>query len=111
MTSSRVDHRTLASALRRRVLEGPGKTDPAVRHAAAARAAGGPRAESPCDDLARQIGESASRVTNGQVADVLAATGSEMAAFEVIAAAAVGAGLLRWGRAMDALEDAIDAPA
>lgn len=111
MTSSRVDHRTLAESLRHRVLDGPGETDTTVRHAAADRAAGGPPADSPFDDLARQIGDSASRVTNQQVAGVLRATRSEKATFEVIVAAAVGAGLLRWRRAMDAFEEATDAPA
>src|SRR5882757_371949 len=96
MTTSRPDHRALADSLRRRVLEGPGETDPTVRHAAAERAAGGPPADSHYDDLARQIGESAYRVTDGQVASVLRAAVSEKAAFEVIVAAAVGAGLLRW---------------
>jgi len=111
MMIDRPDHRALADALRHRVLEGPGETDPVVRHAAAERAAGGPPAESPYDELARQIGEAASRVTDGQVASVLLASGSEKAAFEVITAAAVGAGLLRWRQAMQASEEAVDAPA
>ena len=110
-TSTRPDHRALAAALERRVLEGPGETPPGVRQAAAHRAAGGPAAESPYDDMARQIGESAHRVTDAQVASVLAATGSEKATFEVIAAAAVGAGLVRWRQAMKVLEEATDAPA
>ena len=54
--------------------------------------------EAPYDDLARQIGEAAWRVTDAQVASVLAAAGSEKATFEVIAAAATGAGLPRWQR-------------
>jgi len=66
--------------------------------------------EAPYDDLARQIGEAAWRVTNAQVASVLAAAGSEKAAFELIAAAATGAGLLRWQRAIKALEEMSDAP-
>jgi hypothetical protein len=36
ITTSRPDHRALAEALRRRVLDGPGTTDPALRQAAAA---------------------------------------------------------------------------
>jgi hypothetical protein len=67
--------------------------------------------EAPYDDLARQIGEAAWRGTNAQVACVLAAAGSEKAAFELIAAAATGAGLLRWQRAIKALEETSDAPA
>jgi hypothetical protein len=108
-TSIRPDHRALCEALRRRVLEGPGETPPALRQASAERAAGGPAAETPCDDLARQIGEAAHRVTDAQVSSVLAATGSEKATFEVIAAAAVGAGLFRWHRGIKALQEATDA--
>jgi hypothetical protein len=111
MTSLRSDHRAFAEALRCRVLEGPGETDPAMRHSVAKRAAGGPPVEPPYDDLARQIAESAHRVTDVQVASVLTATGSEKAAFEVIAAAAVGAGLLRWQQGIKALDEATDAPA
>jgi hypothetical protein len=111
MTTSRSDHRALAASLQRRVLEGPGETDPAMRHAVAERAAGGPPVDPRYDDLARQIGESASRVTDEQVASVLRTTANEKAAFEVIVAAALGAGLLRWRRGIKALEEAIDAPA
>jgi hypothetical protein len=111
MASSRSDHHAFAEALRRRVLEGPGETDPALRQRVAARSAGGPSIEAPYDDLARQIGEEAVRTTDTQVANVLAAAGSEKAAFEVIAAAATGAGLLRWRQAIEALEEATDAPA
>lgn len=110
-SSNRFDHRALAAALESRVLEGPGETPPESRQAAAQRAAGGPPADNPYDDLARQIGESARSVTEAQVADVLAAGGSEKAAFEIIAAAAVGAGLARWRQAIKTLEEAADAPA
>lgn len=109
--SVRPDHPTLAAALERRVLKGPGETPPDVRQAVALRAAGGPAAEGPYDDLARQIGESPHCVTDAQVASVLAVTGSEKATFEVITAAAVGAGLMRWRQAMKVLEEAPDAPA
>ena len=40
---------------------------------------------------------------------VLAATGNEKATFEIIAAAAVGAGLFRWRQAIKVLEEASDA--
>lgn len=109
--SIRPDHRALAEALERRVLEGPGETSSEVRNAAAQRAAGGPAAKGSYDELARQIGESAHCVTDAQVASVLAAAGSEKAAFEVIAAAAVGAGLVRWRKAMKIVKEAADAPA
>jgi len=65
--------------------------------------------EAPFDDLARLVGEAAHRVTNAQVSSVLAATGSEKATFEIIAAAALGAGLSRWDRAVKVLVEATDA--
>jgi hypothetical protein len=111
MVSSRSDHHSFAEALRRRVLEGPGETDAALRQRVAARAADGPLIETPYDDLARQIGEAAWHITDAQVASVLAAAGSEKAAFELIAAAATGAGLLRWQRAIKALEETSNASA
>lgn len=109
--SNRADHRALAEALCRRVLEGPGETTPALRQALAERAAGGPAAQVPYDDLARQIGEAAHRVADAQVSAVLSATGSEKATFEIIAAAALGAGLSRFERAMKVLDEVTDAPA
>lgn len=111
MTTSRPDHHALAGTLKRRVIQGPGKTDAALRRRVAVRAAGGPPIEAPYDDLARQIGEAASGTTDAQVADVLAAARSEKAAFELIAAAATGAALLRWERAIKALEEVRHAPA
>jgi hypothetical protein len=109
--STRPDHRALAEALRRRVLEGPGETPPLLRQASAERAAGGPAAEAPYDDLARQIGDDAYHVTDAQVSDVLRATGSEKATFEIIAAAALGAGLMRWEQAMKVLDEVTNASA
>jgi hypothetical protein len=109
--SIRPDHRALAEALRRRVLEGPGATRSELRQASAKRAAGGPAVKAPYDDLARQIGEAAYRVTDAQVSNVLTATGSEKAAFEIIAAAALGAGLLRWEQAMKVLDEVTNASA
>ena len=108
--STRPDHRALAEAVRRAVLEAPAATTPTLRHAVAERAAGGPPAEPPYDELARQIGDAAYRTTDAQVATVRTALGTEKAAFEVILAAAVGAGLLRWRLAMQALAEATDAP-
>ena len=109
--SNRPDYHSFAETLKRQVLEGPGKTDPTLRQRVAARAAGGPPIEAPYDDLARQIGDAAYRTTDAQVASVLTAAGSEKAAFEVIAAAATGAGLLRWRQAIKALDGSGDAPA
>jgi hypothetical protein len=109
--SIRPDHRALAEALRRRVLEGPGETRPELRQASSERAAGGPATAAPYDDLARQIGEAAHRVADAQVSGVLTATRSEKATFEIIAAAALGAGLLRWEQAMKVLDEATNASA
>jgi hypothetical protein len=87
-TSVRANHRALAAALRHRILEGPGDAHPGARQAAAQRAAGGSSTQSPYDDLARQIGESARGVTDAQVAGVLAVTGSEKASVEITIASA-----------------------
>jgi hypothetical protein len=106
------DHRALAEALRRRVLSGPGDTSPGLRQASARRAAGGPAIEAPFDELARQIGEAAHRVTVAQISAVLTTTGgSERATFEIIVAAALGAGLSRWEQAMKLLDEATHASA
>ncbi len=105
------DHHALADALRSRVLDGPGKTDRALRQATAERAAGGPALKAPYDDLVLQISTFAAGVTDMQVASVVQATGSERATFEVIAAAALGAGLLRWRQGIKVLNEATDAPA
>jgi hypothetical protein len=103
------DHHALAEALRRRVLDGAGETSSVLRQAVAASAAGGSPAPLPYDELAQQIGAAAYRTTDEQVTNVLTAAGSERAAFEVIIAAAVGAGLLRWSQAVDVLNEATDA--
>jgi uncharacterized peroxidase-related enzyme len=102
-------HRALADAVRRRVLEGPGQTGAALRHRMAERAAGGPPLEAPYDDLARQIGQAAYKVTDEQVASVVEKAGSERAAFELIVASTLGAGLHRWRRGLKALEEAAEA--
>lgn len=111
MTSGLAGHHSFVDVLGRRVLEGPGETDPALRERVAARASGGPPIEAPYDDLGRQISEAAYRTTDAQVARVLAAAGSEKAAFELISAAATGAGLGCWRQAIKALKDACDAAA
>jgi uncharacterized peroxidase-related enzyme len=102
------DHRALADVVQRRVLEGPGETRAALRHAMAERGAGGPPLEAPYDDLARQIGQAAYKVTDEQVASVVERAGSERATFELIVASALGAGLHRWRRGLKALEEAAE---
>jgi uncharacterized peroxidase-related enzyme len=101
------DHRALAETVRWRVLEGPAETDAGLRQQMAERAAGGPPLEAPYDDLARQIGQAAYKVTDEQVASVVEAAGSQRAAFELIVASALGAGLHRWRRGLEALEEAL----
>jgi len=72
----------------------------------AKRAADGPAvAESAYDDLARQIGEAAYMVTDEQVKKVVEKTGNEKAAFELIVAAAVGAGFYRWEKGLGLLSE------
>ncbi len=101
------DHRALAEILRKRVLEGPGITDATLRQAMALWATGGAAiGEAAYDDLAQQIGQAAYKVTNEQVKKVVEKTGSEKAAFELIVAAAVGAGLYRWQKGLSLLKEA-----
>jgi hypothetical protein len=101
------DHRALADAVSRRTHEGPGETNVNLRQAMAARAAGGPPLGAPYDALARQIGEGAYKVTDDQVAKVVEETGGERAAYELIVASALGAGLHRWRQGLKVLEEAI----
>ncbi len=101
------DHLALADVLRTSVLESPGVTDAVLRQAIAKRATGGPAiAEVAYDDQARQIGQAAYKVTDEQVKKVVEKTGSEKAAFELIVAAAVGAGLYRWRKGLSILKEA-----
>jgi len=100
------NHQALAEVLQKRVLEGQGLTGSALRQAMAKRAADGPAvAESAYDDLARQIGEAAYMVTDEQVKKVVEKTGNEKAAFELIVAAAVGAGFYRWEKGLGLLSE------
>jgi len=103
----RPDHRALAEELRKRVLEGLGLTDTGLRQAIAGRAAGGPPlSESAYDSLALQIGQSSWKVTDEQVEKAVLKAGNEKAAFELITAAAVGAGLYRWQKGSGLLQEA-----
>jgi hypothetical protein len=107
MPTPQRNHHALAEALRGRVLDGHGESSVANRRNAAAAAAGRTVGPGPYTLLAKQIGEAAYRVTDVQVADVVAAAGSQKAAFEIIAAAATGAGIMRWQRAIATLESGI----
>lgn len=99
-----------AEDLRAALTGNGGRTEPSLRTAIAARAAGGPAIDEPYDALARQIGEESHAVTDAQVDAVRQATGSDKAAFEVVMSACVGAGLTRWDAAVRAIEEATDAP-
>jgi hypothetical protein len=105
-TTSSKDHRALAEAVRRRVLEGEAKTPPALRRDAWAAALGDGPADTAPDALARLVGQASYRVTDAQVTAVVAETGSEKAAFEIVATAAAAAGLSRWQKALEVLEAA-----
>jgi uncharacterized peroxidase-related enzyme len=106
-TPAHPNHRAMADAVRQRTLEGPGETDAVLRQAMAARAADGLALDAPYDDLARQIGEAAYKVTDEHVATVVKQAGSERAAYELIVAAALGAGLHRWRRGIKVLDEAM----
>ncbi|HEY4202017.1 MAG TPA: hypothetical protein VGM83_15800 [Devosiaceae bacterium] len=102
-------HERHAEALEEAVFRAPALTPPELRQQVGARASGGVAIAAPYDALARQIGEAAYGVTDAQVAEVLAATGSQKAAFEIVAAAGVGAALRRWKAGLGALREASDA--
>jgi uncharacterized peroxidase-related enzyme len=106
-TPAHPDHRALAEAVRRRTLEGPGETDADLRQAVAERAGGGRPLEAAYDDLARQIGDAAYKVTDEHVAKVVEQAGSERAAYELIVASALGAGLYRWQVGLKVLDAAM----
>ena len=74
----------------------------------AKRATGGPAIpEAAYDDLARQIGQAAYKVTDEQVKKVVHKAGNEKAAFELIVAVAVGAGFYRWQKGLSVLKETI----
>lgn len=100
------NHRELAAAVRQQVTAASAETDAALRQAALARAAGGGPLPEPYEALAHQIAEDSARVVDRQVAAVRESAGSDKAAFEVVMAAAIGAGLHRWDKAMEALDAA-----
>jgi hypothetical protein len=109
MAAALRNHQALASAVRRRVLEGTGETSVSDRQRAAAVAAGLSGGATQFDRLAKQIGDAAFRVTDAQVTEALALAGSQKATFEIIAAAALGAGLARWEAATAVLTEATNA--
>lgn len=102
-------HHRYAEAVRAAVTGGGGVTDVSLRAAVLARAGEGTPIAQPYDALVQQISEAAYRVTDAQVADVRAVTGSDKSAFEIIMSACIGAGLSRWDAAARAIEEVDDA--
>jgi hypothetical protein len=105
-------HLHLVQRLKQTVLRGKGVTAPALRQAAAARAAevaglppGEPPGEIPADlqEYVETLGRHAYRITDGDIAALKRAGWSEDAIFEVSVSAAVGAGTSRLERGLAAL--------
>jgi hypothetical protein len=105
-------HMDLVQRLKDCVLHGRGATPPALRQAAAARAAevaglppGEPPGEIPADlqTYVETVGRHAYRVTDEDIAALKRAGWSEDAIFEVSVSAAVGAGTSRLERGLAAL--------
>jgi alkylhydroperoxidase family enzyme len=104
--------KALIGDLRRAVLEGPGTTPPPLRQSAATQAAAagghalGTTGALPAELAAYvdTVARHAYRVTDEQVAELLAAGHSEDAVFELTVSAALGAGLARFERGLAALE-------
>jgi hypothetical protein len=102
-------HAELAGRLRDRVL-GSGAIPRAVREGALAVGADQPATlTAEYDVVARQIGEASYRVTDDQIAALRSVAGSDLAAFEVVMTASVGAGLRRWDAAARVIEEASNA--
>lgn len=97
------------AAIRAAVLQTPGETEPALREAAFAVAAGAPTAGAlPADaaNLVEKVARHAWKVTDGDVERLQAAGWSEDALFELIVATAAGAGLGRLERVLHAFDAA-----
>ena len=94
-------HERRFDRLRERVLDGPGRLDAGLRRAVSGRALDDlPEA---LRDYVAKVHDHAYRVTDEDVAALLAAGYSEDEVFELTAAAAVGAGLARLERARRAM--------
>ena len=102
-------HLELAERLRSQA-RADGAGAPGVNSGAVDAGAGRPSVlTEPLRTLAEQVGCASFRVTDAQVDAVRDAAGSDQAAFEIVMAASVGAGLRRWDAAMRAIEEAGDA--
>ena len=102
-------HRVLADRLRARVRD-TGSASAEIREGAFALGGGLENTlRPPIGDLARLVGAASFRVTDAMIEDVREAVGSDVAIFEVVVSASVGAGLMRWDAASRVIEDAVDA--
>lgn len=99
----RPDHQAFAEALRKRIFENPGVTKPALRQAVAKRTTGSSPMEEPYDELASMMGNASYKMTDELIKKVVAKSGSEKAAFELIVTAAVASGLSVWDKGIDLL--------
>ena len=101
----RADHKAFAEFLRKSVLEGPGKASVALRGAIAKRITESTPLEEPYYTLAFLVGNASYKVTDELIKEVATKSGSEKAAFELIVAAAVSAGLYRWDKGINLLKE------
>lgn len=109
MDGSELSYQDQRELLGEKVIE-LGVTEPRLRADVMARGAGGDSAiAEPYEALSHQIREASYRVTDDQVEAVRMAAGSDKGAFEVVLAASVGAGLMRWDAAFRAIEGLDDA--
>lgn len=101
----RPNHNLMAETLRQRIFEGPGVTSSALRKAIGKRAIGETPIEEPYNEIAFQVGEASYKVEDEKVSNLIKKVGSDKAAFELIVAAAVSAGLYRWDKGTKILLD------
>ncbi|RDV43248.1 hypothetical protein DOE76_18635 [Leifsonia sp. ku-ls] len=102
-------HEALAARLRSRVRD-TGTAPQPLREVAFALGASRDTAErGPIADLAALVGSASFLVTDAQVREAREEAGSEVATFEVVMSASVGAGLARWDAASRSIEEATDA--
>jgi hypothetical protein len=106
---SQTDHAAMATALRVRAATAPGLLDANLRKAAIERANGGAALPQPYEALVTHVVGASYKVTDAEVAAVRQALGSDKAAFEVLMAAAIGAAMVRFDHAMQALQGASNA--
>jgi len=92
-------HAALLTALRRAVLESPGRTEPAARLAAAE----GSSLPAPLDSYILRVRDQSYRITDRDIDTLTAAGISEDEIFELTVAAALGAAMLSFNAGMRAL--------